>query len=100
MATVRRARERSDLNRVSRVACRAGPRGSSERRVAPRPDPHYSNPMSPTRRRAPFPRLLALLACLLLLGLQQESLRHGVRHLGEQVVAHEAALVLPTVVCN
>jgi hypothetical protein len=51
-------------------------------------------------RRSPGGRLLALVACLLLLGLQQESLRHGVKHIGEQVAAHERALAVPTVACD
>jgi hypothetical protein len=47
-----------------------------------------------------FHRLLALCACVLLLGFQQESLRHGVRHLGERAAAHERALAVPAIACD
>jgi len=46
-------------------------------------------------------RLIAVIACLLLLGLQHEAARHGVRHVGEQVAAaHERTLALPAVACD
>ena len=51
-------------------------------------------------RRPLCGRLLALVACLLLLGLQQETLRHGVKHVGEQAAAHERALAVPAVACD
>ena len=51
-------------------------------------------------RAQPSHGLLALLACLLLLGFQLESLRHGVRHLGEQAAAHERALAVPVLACD
>ena len=51
-------------------------------------------------RRPLCGRLLALVACLLLLGLQQQGLWHGVKHLGEQVASHERALAVPTVACD
>ena len=61
----------------------------------------YSGPMSRRLDRAqPVNRLLALLACLLLLALQQESSRHGIRHLGEQAATHERSLALPAVACD
>ena len=69
--------------------------------VAHRRAAFYSPPMLRRFIRRPLPgRLLALVACLLLLGLQQESLRHGVKHLGEQVAAHERALAVPVVACD
>ena len=51
-------------------------------------------------RAQPFSRLLVLLACLLLLGLQQETLRHGIRHVGEQAAKHDPSLALPAVTCD
>jgi len=74
---------------------------SAERTVARRRAAFYSRPMSRRFIRRPLcARLLALLACLLLLGLQQESLRHGVKHLGEQAAAHERTLAVPAVACD
>ncbi len=46
-------------------------------------------------------RWVALLACLLLLGLQEEGLLHGVDHLREQVAqAHERAITHPGTACD
>jgi hypothetical protein len=61
----------------------------------------YSDAMSRRLHRPrPFRPLLALLACLLLLALQQESIRHGMRHLGEQAAMQERSLAMPAVACD